>query len=212
VFYVITGGGLTTSLVYDASTQLWHEKAYLNDCGDYEPHRAATHIFAFGKHLMGDYKSGKIYEQSLDILDDDGEEIRRERIFTHLSNENNRFKANEIQIDFEGGVGLTTGQGSVHEMTSINPAPIREPLAGQEGRFTAPWVLWLQNLRNAIEAPVVTLKQTTAPTALLNQAITWQASESGTIDGQAYEKGDVLITSNSDGTSKTALVLDHSAL
>ena len=111
-FYVITGGGLPTSLAYDASTQMWHEKAYTNSKGDFEVHRAASHIFAFGKNLVGDYSNGKIYEQSLDFYDDDGDEIRRERTFTHISSENNRFTVNEVQIDFESGVGLTNGQGS----------------------------------------------------------------------------------------------------
>lgn len=111
LFYVLTGGGLATTLVYDASTGLWHERAYLDHCGDWQLHKAATHIYAFNKHLVGDAASGKIYDMSLDYFDDDGEEIKRERTFTHLHNENNRFIVREIQVDFEDGVGLTTGQG-----------------------------------------------------------------------------------------------------
>jgi hypothetical protein len=35
-FYVLTGGGLATTLVYDLLTQEWHERAYLNGDGNYK--------------------------------------------------------------------------------------------------------------------------------------------------------------------------------
>ena len=113
LFYALTGGGLATTLVYDAATKLWHERAYLEADGSLSTHRATCHMFAFGKHLVGDKSEGKIYEQSLDYFDDNGDEIRRQRVFTHLHNNGKRFNANNIQVGFETGVGLTTGQGSV---------------------------------------------------------------------------------------------------
>lgn len=54
------------------------------------------------------------------------------------------------------------------------------------------------------------MNQATAPTAASNQAIMWTASGSGTKDGTAYEQGDVLVTSNVGGTSKTKLLMDWS--
>lgn len=112
LFYALTGGGLATTWVYDVSTKQWHERAYLEPDGSRTAHRAATHMFAFGKHLVGDKELGKVYEQSLDYYDDAGDEIFRQRTFTHLHNEDKRFTVNNLQVDFEPGVGLVTGQGS----------------------------------------------------------------------------------------------------
>lgn len=111
-FYVLTGGNLETTLVYDSATQLWHERAYLEEDGTYSTHLGTCHMFAFGKHFVGDKTSGNIYHMSLDYYDDDGRELRAERTFTHILNENKGFKIKELQVDFEYGVGLTTGQGS----------------------------------------------------------------------------------------------------
>lgn len=112
LFYVLTGGGLDTTLVYDVSTRLWHERAYLRSDGSFSTQRAVSHVFAFGKHLVGDKEDGRVYEQSLDFYDDAGQEIARQRVFTHTASENDRFRANVLDVLFEAGVGTTSGQGS----------------------------------------------------------------------------------------------------
>lgn len=111
-FYMLTGGGLETSLVFDESTNLWHERAYLNAQGNFETHLASCCIFAFGKHLVGDRRNGNIYELSSDVYSDNGDEIKSRRIFTHLSNEGERVRYNTLKLGFETGVGLQSGQGS----------------------------------------------------------------------------------------------------
>ena len=112
VFYVLTGGGLETSLVYDLTTQLWHERARLNDDGELEQDIAECYTFAFGKHLVLDRRNGNIYEMSLDYYDDAGSALVRERVYTHLSDEGKRIRYNTLEIGFETGVGLQSGQGS----------------------------------------------------------------------------------------------------
>lgn len=112
VFYVLTGSNLETSFVYDVTTGLWHERAYLNAEGQYEPHRGCCHMEAFGKHLVGDRENGTIYVLSLDHYTDNGQEILRERIYTHLSDENKRVRFNSLEIGVETGVGSQFGQGS----------------------------------------------------------------------------------------------------
>lgn len=111
-FYVLTGGGLSTTLVYDIATNLWHERAYLNTQGDFEQHLASCLMYAFGYHIVGDRRNGNLYKVLESVYDDNGDEIARERIFTHLSNENERTRYNKLQIGFETGVGLQSGQGS----------------------------------------------------------------------------------------------------
>jgi hypothetical protein len=103
-FYALTGGGLETTLVYDISTQQWHERSYNNN-GNLSPHLAQCATFAFGKHLVGDRRNGKIYDMSLNYFDDAGENIVSERIYTHISDMDKRMRYNRLDISMETGVG-----------------------------------------------------------------------------------------------------------
>lgn len=107
-FYCLTGGGLETTLVYDLSTRQWHERSY-NNAGNMSQHLAACCTFAFGKQLVGDRRNGNIYEMSLDYYSDNGEDIVSERIYTHLSDMNQRIRYNALEISMETGVGQQTG-------------------------------------------------------------------------------------------------------
>lgn len=111
-FLVVTGSDLETSLVYDLSTQIWHERAYLEGSGSYSQHRGACCVFAFGKHLVGDRINGNVYDMSLDNYSDNGDAIKRQRIYTHLLDELEPIRFNKLQIGVETGIGLQTGQGS----------------------------------------------------------------------------------------------------
>ncbi len=104
-FYVITGGGLATSLVYDISTGRWHERAYMNEYGEFEQHLGRFCIYAFGKHLIGSRRDNKIYDMSLDYYDDDGDALVRERVYTHIVDEEKRIRYNKLVIGIETGVG-----------------------------------------------------------------------------------------------------------
>lgn len=112
IFYVLTGGGLSTTWVLDLTTKYWHERAYMNAYGFFEPHVGIASTFAFGKQLIGDKTNGNIYVQSLDYYSDNGNPLVARRVYTHLSQENVRSRLNELELVIESGVGLTTGQGS----------------------------------------------------------------------------------------------------
>lgn len=107
VFYIITGGGMETALVYDVSTKLWLEWAYLNSFGQYELPLTNALFNAFGKTLGLDRLSGKIYHQSSAYYSDNGEEIARDRIFTHIFDNGNPFLIKNLTVNFETGVGNT---------------------------------------------------------------------------------------------------------
>ena len=111
-FYVLTDGGLETTLVYDLTTQEWHERAFLNESGRFEPDLGSCHMYAFGKHLVGDRRNGNIYHLSMNYYSDGGNELVRERVYTHLFDEGRRIRYNALEIGFETGVGLQVGQGS----------------------------------------------------------------------------------------------------
>ena len=71
-FYVLYVPDLETTWVYDTTTKAWHERAIWNeDTYRWEPHEGRCHCFAFGKHLIGSRTTGQIYEQSLDLYDED---------------------------------------------------------------------------------------------------------------------------------------------
>lgn len=131
-FYIITGGGLQTSLVYDLATQQWHERSYMNEFGQYEPHLGDCLVYAFNKQLVGSRRDGKIYELRMDAYSDAGEELVRERIYTHLSEEGKRLRFNALELSMEVGVGLQSGQGS---------EPLISLCVSQDGGQT--WSSWI---------------------------------------------------------------------
>lgn len=107
VFYVVTGGVLVTTLVYDVTTQQWFEKAALNADGVFEQHWAYDCMFAFHKHIVVSRINAKLYEMSQDYLDDFGSPIACERVWPHISDEDKRIRYNRLEIAFESGVGIT---------------------------------------------------------------------------------------------------------
>lgn len=100
--------GADTTFVYDITLKSWHERQYLNpSSGLLERHRAQTHMFCFGKHLVGDYVDGTCYDQNLDYLDDDGDITKRIRRTQYISNDLEYLFFGRLQLDLESGVGIT---------------------------------------------------------------------------------------------------------
>jgi len=86
-FYVLSFPKAKACLVYNLSTNMWHERARWN-ADHWEHWRGASfHAFCFGKHIVArtseapfpDGDHTKIYEQGLHIFGDDGNRIRRYR-------------------------------------------------------------------------------------------------------------------------------------
>lgn len=111
-FYAINFTSANTTWVYDATTNLWHERTYL-DNGQEERHLANTHAFAYGKNAVGDYRNGNIYAFDLDTYTDNGSEIVRRRVAPHISADEDRVFYKTFELDLETGVGADGGgQGS----------------------------------------------------------------------------------------------------
>lgn len=110
-FYVLNFPSANTTWVFDDTTGQWHERSYTND-GIYERHRGDCHTFAYGRHVVGDYASPKLYELTPEALDDDGAPIARIRVAPHVSSMLNRVTYGAFQLDIEAGVGIDgLGQG-----------------------------------------------------------------------------------------------------
>jgi hypothetical protein len=112
-YYQLTFPTANATWVYDASTQMWHERGTWNSVnGQFDADRASCHVFAFGMHLVGDRNTGTIYRQAMDIYADGDAPRRWLRRTPHLSAELTRIVYHRFQLNAEVGVGLNSGQGS----------------------------------------------------------------------------------------------------
>lgn len=103
VFYFPTGDA---TWVFDASTNQWHERTFLDPAtGLTHAHRARTHVYAFGKHLVGDRSSGTLYELNVNFLDDFDNPIQRVRRSPYVNTEAEWMFHQRLQIDLEVGLG-----------------------------------------------------------------------------------------------------------
>ena len=106
IFYVLTFQAADKTWVYDLSTQLWHERAYVDNNGDLRRHRANCVAFAYGKTVCGDWQNGKLYDWDLETYTDDGQPIVRLRSFPHLVNNLDRVSYKQFVADIEVGTDL----------------------------------------------------------------------------------------------------------
>ena len=102
-------GGLGATWVYDFQTGLWHQEGFWigGAAGfyGYGMHRSISHMFLFNKHLVGDWKTGNIYERSIDYYTDFGNVMRPWRRTPIISKENKWIYFPMIEFDIETGLG-----------------------------------------------------------------------------------------------------------
>jgi hypothetical protein len=96
---------------FDNTTGLWHKWLYRNPQNQFERHRGNCCAFFNQQVLVGDYENGKIYQVAREFYTDDGAPIRRIRRAPHITSDLQRQYFHELQIQFQPGVGLSTGQG-----------------------------------------------------------------------------------------------------
>lgn len=89
---------------FDAATQQWGEVAFLEPTtGAFTAHRSQCHWVAFGKHLVGDWNSGQIFEMSPNIYDDFGHPMRRVRRAPYIAREGVWMFGNWLEIECTTG-------------------------------------------------------------------------------------------------------------
>lgn len=115
IFYVLIFPTEDKTWVYDITTDFWHEwQSYVISADKrivWGRHRSNCCSKFGDDYYVGDYKNGKIYKLDMNTYTDDTHEIRRIRVSPVVNKEMLYVKWNRLQIDFESGVGLTTGQG-----------------------------------------------------------------------------------------------------
>jgi hypothetical protein len=132
-FYCLNVQGLNSTLVFDLSTQQWHERVYRNpSTGAEEQHRAQIHVFFEQMHLVGDRELAKVYELRLDTYSDDGDPMIRERTSPHYHQEKMLVSHSQFELDTEVGQGTDSGQGE---------DPLIAMKYSDDGGYT--WSAWL---------------------------------------------------------------------
>lgn len=84
-FYVLTFPSADRTWVWDETTEMWHERMWLDADGREHRHRANCHAAAYGVHVVGDWQNGKLYRLDLDVYTDAGATILRRRSFPHIT-------------------------------------------------------------------------------------------------------------------------------
>lgn len=113
-WYFLTFPAQNVTWVYDASTNLWHQRLSFMETGgtDQGRFRGAAYAYFNDKHYVLDHISGKLYEMRSDVYADDGEPLRAVRTGQVIENQGKWGYIERIEADVEMGVGLVTGQGS----------------------------------------------------------------------------------------------------
>ena len=114
-FWVIHFPSGNATWVWDASASdqcgqpIWHERSYN---GSSNRQRQHCHAFVWGKHIVGDWQLGQLWDQRLDVYTDGapsnvddpaGTPITRIRTCPHLCTENLRTIGHQIEIEMEVG-------------------------------------------------------------------------------------------------------------
>ena len=110
-FYVLFFPSANVTWAFDMITK---EPFQLNSYPEPLNNRWRGNCYAYfaGKHIVGDYGNGKLYEFDFDTFLDNGETIRRVRTAPSIKKEGKNIFHHKIEVFFESGVGLITGQGS----------------------------------------------------------------------------------------------------
>lgn len=111
-FYVLSFPSADVTWVYDLATTLWHKWLWRDSSNVLHRHRGAFGCFFQGLNITQDWANGTIYELDTDVYTDAGDTILRRRRCPHITSDLNRVFHHSLQIQFQPGVGLQSGQGS----------------------------------------------------------------------------------------------------
>ena len=124
--YVVTFPTLNLTWAYDATTQMWHKWLYTATDSTYERHRGNCCAVFQGLVIIGDYENGKLYQLDRTNYTDDGQTIRRLRRAPHLVTEFQRQYFDELQIQFQPGVGTTGFSATLQQINLQSPYVITD--------------------------------------------------------------------------------------
>ncbi len=106
-FYVLSFPNGKT-WVYDASTGRWHRRKSF----ELNRWRANVHVFAYNKHLIGDFENGQLWELDNDTFTEGDDPLVSERKAQFIFDLGNYRRQASLELIFNTGHGLASGQGS----------------------------------------------------------------------------------------------------
>ncbi len=117
IFYHLHLPALQTTLVYDLTTGMWHERQSQrpgpNADGSQvqDMYRGRAHASFKGINLYGDWYSGKVFKEDTSVTTDDGNIRLLKRTSSIFHNEQKYISVYSLEFDINSGMGTTTGQG-----------------------------------------------------------------------------------------------------
>jgi len=106
--YVISFPTLDLTWAFDITTNMWHKWLWCDNTNKYHRCRANCSAVFQNMVLVGDWENGQIYELDPNNYTDNGQNVRRLRRAPHLVTDLQRQFFDELQIQFQPGVGLTS--------------------------------------------------------------------------------------------------------
>lgn len=95
--------------VYDVASNMWHRRKSF----EMERWRGNTYLFAYSKHLVGDTTQGIVWEMTRDVYTEGSDPLVWERKGQTISDPAGGYiRGAEIELGWDMGQGLATGQGS----------------------------------------------------------------------------------------------------
>lgn len=105
--FVISFPTIDLTWAYDATTGLWHKWLWVDTKNVYHRHRSNCSATLNGNVYVGDWENGKVYQLDTTNYTDNGGKIRRVRRCPHLVADFQRQYFDELQLQFQPGVGLS---------------------------------------------------------------------------------------------------------
>jgi len=103
--YVVTFPTIDITWAYDITTELWHKWLWTDADNIYHRHRSNCAAVFQNIVVVGDWENGNLYQLDQSAYNDAGSEIRRLRRAPHLLSDLQRQYFDELQIQFQPGVG-----------------------------------------------------------------------------------------------------------
>lgn len=115
-FYVLNFPTAGATWNYDIATGEWHERRSRHADGHEGVWRVSAAAYCYGLNIVGDSASGALGTIDPEVYTEWGNTMRMEWTYPAVYSDGKRAFHRRLQITFEAGVGLTTGQGSDPEV------------------------------------------------------------------------------------------------
>lgn len=135
--YVVSFPSIDLTWAFDGSTGMWHKWLWVDSNNVYHRHRSNCSAAFNGNVYVGDWENGKVYLLDTTNYTDDGGEIRRLRRCPHLVADLQRQYFDELQIQFQPGVGLSGISNTSNSSAVAGIAIAGVAVAGSTGTASA---------------------------------------------------------------------------